>query len=56
VTQVSFGAANFRWHARGTNASPDLVGPPTTITVPAWPGTLYMLPRASITVLRGAVT
>jgi hypothetical protein len=56
VTQVSFGAASYHWHAHRVNgfARPD--GPLTTSTVPAGAGVVYTLPRASITVLRGAIS
>jgi hypothetical protein len=56
VTQVSFGAANYRWHAHGTMGSPSPDGPPTTATVAGGAGAVYTLPKASITVLRGSVS
>jgi len=56
VTQVSFGAANYRWHAHGAGGFPDPDGPPSSMMVPAGTGTVYALPKASITVLRGAVS
>ncbi len=55
VTAVTFGRAEYQWHpdVDGGSANPD--GPPTTTTVNADPGTLFRLPPASVTVLRGAV-
>ena len=55
VHQLTFGADNYTWHAEGANgfASPD--GPAVSSTESGGEGTRYLLPRASITVLRGRV-
>jgi hypothetical protein len=55
VKQVSFGADNYVWHANGQNgyANPD--GPAVTSDQSGGKGVEYTLPKASITVLRGAV-
>jgi hypothetical protein len=55
VTQISFGAENYTWHPAGQNgfAAPD--GPAVHSVVPGGPATEYVLPKASITVLRGKV-
>ncbi|HVO61249.1 MAG TPA: discoidin domain-containing protein [Terriglobales bacterium] len=55
VTQVSFGADNYTWHVDGANgyANPD--GPAVTSTQAGGKGEEYLLPRASVTVFRGAV-
>ncbi len=55
VTQVSFGSDNYVWHPAGFNgyASPD--GPAVTSTDAGGSGTIYTLPQASVTVLRGVI-
>jgi hypothetical protein len=55
VTQISFGDDQYRWHAAGAEgfARPD--GPALTSTQGGGQGTQYLLPRASITVLRGTI-
>lgn len=55
VTQVSFGSDNYVWHPAGINgyASPD--GPAVTTTANGGAGTVYVLPKASVTVLRGSI-
>jgi hypothetical protein len=55
VRQVSFGADNYVWHAKGQNgyARPD--GPAVISDQSGGKGVEYTLPRASVTVLRGAV-
>jgi hypothetical protein len=55
VTQISFGADNYKWHPDGPNgyANPD--GPAITSTQSGGKGTPYTLPKASITVLRGTL-
>jgi hypothetical protein len=53
VDRITFGASEYQWHANEANgyARPD--GPPARSTVEGTPQTLYSLPKASITVLRG---
>jgi hypothetical protein len=53
VTTITFGKAEYQWHAnrRKGNADPD--GPPVRSKLIATKDTLYNLPAASITVLRG---
>ena len=55
VRQVSFGADNYVWHAKGQNgyARPD--GPAVISDQSGGKGVEYTLPKASVTVLRGAV-
>jgi hypothetical protein len=55
VTSIVFGKAEYQWHPdlHGGTADPD--GPPATTTVRADSGTVFKLPAASITVLRGKV-
>ena len=55
VKQVSFGADNYVWHAKGQNgyANPD--GPTVSSNQSGGKGVEYVLPKASVTVLRGLV-
>lgn len=55
VAQVSFGPDQYLWHANGANgyAKPD--GPAVTSSEDGGRGTQYLLPRASVTVLRGRI-
>jgi hypothetical protein len=55
VRQVSFGADNYVWHGKGKNgyANPD--GPAVISDQSGGKGVEYTLPKASVTVLRGAV-
>jgi len=55
VTQISFGADEYLWHPAGANgyAQPD--GPAVTSTERGGKDTQYVLPKASVTVLRGMV-
>jgi hypothetical protein len=55
VTQISFGLDNYRWHGDGQNgfAQPD--GPAITSTQSSGKAAEYILPKSSITVLRGKI-
>jgi hypothetical protein len=55
VSVVTFGKAQYQWHAntRGGFADPD--GPAARSTVSAKAGTKFTLPAASVTVIRGKV-
>ena len=55
VTEISFGSDEYFWHPNGANgyAKPD--GPALTSTQPGGQGIEYVLPKASVTVLRGAI-
>jgi F5/8 type C domain-containing protein len=55
VSQVSFGADNYVWHANGQNgyANPD--GPAVSSDQAGGKGVEYVLPKASVTVLRSTV-
>jgi hypothetical protein len=55
VTEITFGADEYFWHANGANgyAMPD--GPAATSTEGGGKGTQYVLPKASVTVLRGRI-
>jgi len=56
VDRVTFGAAEYQWHTgegRGGHADPD--GPPAKSTAQGGADAVYLLPRASIIVLRGRI-
>jgi hypothetical protein len=53
VDEITFGAAQYQWHPDGAMGRLDSDGPPTRSTTMANARTLYDLPKASITVLRG---
>ena len=55
VTQISFGPEEYEWHPMGANGFADPDGPPTTSTQAAGPDVQYVLPKASLTVLRGGI-
>ena len=56
VTLVTFGSEQYVWINDGPNSHPDPDNPPIATVVAAGPPTIFMLPKASITVLRGRVT
>ena len=53
VSAVTFGKAQYRWHPDRKNGYADPDGPPVRSTVSGNASTLYTLPAASLTVLRG---
>jgi hypothetical protein len=55
VDRITFGSAEYQWHPEGErgHANPD--GPPSKSKVNGGAETLYKLPMASITVLRGSI-
>jgi F5/8 type C domain-containing protein len=55
VTSVSFGSEQYAWINDGPNSHPDPDHPPVA-TVLQGPPSTFILPKASITVLRGSVT
>ncbi|HEX4021703.1 MAG TPA: discoidin domain-containing protein [Acidobacteriaceae bacterium] len=55
VDQITFGAAQYQWHPDGAMGHADPDGPPLRSTITANSKTLYDLPNASITVLRGHI-
>lgn len=55
VTQISFGSDNYIWHPAGQNGYADPDGPAVTSNPDGGEGTIYTLPEASITVLRGNI-
>jgi F5/8 type C domain len=55
VTMVTFGAEQYVWHPDAAKSHADPDGPPATSTVEAKASPTFLLPRASITILRGQV-
>jgi hypothetical protein len=55
VTVITFGSAQYQWHPAplGGSASPD--GPAARSSLTATAETVYQLPKASVTVIRGTV-
>ena len=53
VAMISFGKAQYVWHPGRKNGYADPDGPPAASTISAGENTLYTLPAASLTVLRG---
>ena len=55
VTFVTFGSEQYVWQNEGPNSHADPDGPPVTASLPGGPQATFILPKASITVLRGKV-
>jgi hypothetical protein len=55
VTAVTFGSEQYVWVNDGYNSHADPDHPPVASTVRAENGSLFTLPKASITVLRGKI-
>ena len=55
ISQVSFGSDQYVWINDGPNSRPDPNLPPAAKTVEASSQTIFTLPKASITVLRGKI-
>jgi hypothetical protein len=55
VSVITFGSAQYQWHPTKQGGFPDPDGPAVKSTIKASADTLYELPKASITVIRGAV-
>jgi hypothetical protein len=55
VTAITFGKAQYQWHAARKEGYADPDGPPATSTVQGGRNILYTLPAASVTVLRGKI-
>ena len=53
ATVITFGSAQYQWHARGPAGFADLDGPAAVSTVTAGEATVFDLPAASVTVIRG---
>jgi hypothetical protein len=55
LNSVVFGSAQYVWHSQGAKSHADPDGPPLTTTLNATKGQSYLLPKASITILRGRI-
>ena len=55
VTLVSFGSEQYVWLNDGPNSHPDPNHPPVGTTIEAGPGTVFTLPKASVSVVRGKI-
>jgi len=55
VDRITFGSAEYQWHPEGERGHADPDGPPAQSKISGGTDTLYALPMASITVLRGSV-
>jgi len=55
ATMITFGRAQYEWHAKGADGFPDPGGPPSKSTIPAAEQTVFELPAASVSVLRGTI-
>ena len=55
VTLFTFGSAQYQWHPDGVNSWADPDGPPAKSAITADAQTLFVLPKASITVIRGKI-
>lgn len=55
VTFVTFGSEQYVWINDGLNSHADPDGPPVAMSIMANPQTVFTLPKASITILRGKV-
>jgi hypothetical protein len=53
VDRVTFGSNEYQWHQNGPAGHADPDGPPSKSTVSGGADALYLIPKASITVLRG---
>lgn len=55
VDMITFGAAQYQWHADGANGYAEPDGPAARMKVKAGPETEFVLPKASVTVIRGRI-
>ena len=53
VTMITFGKAQYQWHADRKRGHADPDNPPATSTINGGNSTTYTLPAASLTILRG---
>jgi hypothetical protein len=55
VDRIRFGSNEYQWQREGEGGHADPDGPPSKSTVKGGADTLYQIPKASITVLRGTL-
>jgi len=56
VDLITFGSAQYHWHPDVNNGTADPDGPPARSKITVAAGTLFELPNASITILRGTIS
>ena len=56
VTMITFGKNQYQWHPARTNGYADPDGPAASSTIAGADTTIYTLPAASVSVLRGKLT
>ena len=55
VSMVTFGSEQYTWREEGANSRADPDGPPVARTISGDRNTVFLIPKSSITVLRGEV-
>ena len=55
VTMTTFGSEQYQWRAQGSSSYADPDGPPVARIVQGATDTVFVLPKASVTVLRGHI-
>jgi Glycosyl hydrolases family 39. len=55
VTMITFGTEQYRWKSEGEKSHADPDGPPLEKTLNAKRGDTFLLPKASVTILRGKI-
>lgn len=56
VDKITFGESQYQWHPGGSTGHAEPDGPPLRSTAKASADTLYQLPKASLTILRGNIS
>ena len=55
TTVITFGSAQYQWHPRGAEGLADPDGPPVRTTVTGGQDTMFTLPAASVSIIRGVL-
>jgi len=55
VARTTFGSNEYQWHQQGETGHADPDGPPSKTSLNSAPDTVFEIPKASITVLRGTL-
>jgi len=56
VARITFGSNEYQWHVDGEGGHADPDGPASRSTVDGGAETVYQVPKASVTVLRGMIS
>jgi hypothetical protein len=56
VDFITFGSEQYQWHPGFDDGKADPDGPPARSLINAAPPTVFKLPKASVTVIRGTIT